>query len=586
MASIKNFGLIGVGSQVQFGKSGPQLINNSGVFAFRDATNANDANVTAGSLTLSGDLTVNGTTTTVNTTSISTADQTIILSNGSTTDAMANGAGIVVQGATQHTFTYDSANTAFTATENMNLVSGKQYEIGGVPVLSGTTLGSSVVSSGLTSVGTLTSLHVSGTSALNGAVTAGSTLAVTGNTTVGGTLGVTGATTLAGLTAGASTLGATGITGGLTVDTITASGAVSTGALTAASAKITDLAGSGTRSVSVDANGNLVAGGSAANITATTATLGDITISGDTIATGTTNANLVLAPNGTGIVTAPALTATGAVIAGSFSTTGTLTAGASTLGATGVTGGLTTDTLTTSGNASVGGTFGVTGATTLAGLTAGATTISGGLSVDTITASGTVATGALTASSVTASNLTAGQVVFAGTAGALTDSSALTFNSGTGVLTATGFATADLTMSANMLTGLATPVNPADAVNKAYVDAQLVSGTANAGHAAVAAFAYTQASVTVATAITGFVHRVKVYVSTAFTDATSGIQVGTSVGGTLTANSLVATSDNDPTGAACYVVEIANPVSAADLIISISAGASTAGAGYVVIEWI
>jgi hypothetical protein len=642
MANIKNFGLVGVGSQVQFGKSGPQLINNSGVFAFRDAANANDANVTAGNLTLSGNLEVNGTTTTINTTNITTADQTIILSNGSTTDTQANGAGIVVQGATQHTFEYDYANSAFTGSENMNIVTGKQYEIGGVAVLSSTTLGSGIVNSGLTSVGTLTSLTVSGTSALNGAVTAGSTLtvtglttlnggaavtgglstdtlttsglatlaslAVTGNETVGGTLGVTGATTLAGLSAGATT-----IVGGLTVDTITASGAVSTGALTAASAQVTNLAGSGIRSVTVDANGNLMAGGASSSISATTATIGDITITGDTISTDTTNANLTLAPNGTGIVLVPALTATGAVIAGSFSTTGTLAAGASTLGATtvttlgatglatlsggaAVTGGLTTDTLTTTGNAAVGGTLSVTGATTLAGLTAGtstlgATSITGGLTVDTITASGAVSTGALTASSVTASNLTAGQVVFAGTAGALTDSSALTFNSGTGVLTATGFATAGLTISATMLTGLAAPVNPTDAANMAYVDAQVATavatGVTNAGRAAYAAFAYTQATVTVAPAITGFVHRVKVYVNTAFDDTVdAAVQVGTSVGGTLTANSLVSTSDTDPTIAACYVVELAQPVAAADLVVSITAGTSTQGAGYVVIEWI
>jgi hypothetical protein len=599
MANIKNFGLIGVGSQVQFGKSGPQLINNSGVFAFRNAAANADADITAGNLTLSGNLQVNGTTTTVNSTSITTADKTFILSNGASTDTAANGSGFEVQGATLHSFLYDQPNGAFTSSDNLNVVTGKQYEIAGTAVLSATTLGSGVVNSSLTSVGTLTSLHVSGTSALDGAVTAGSTLAVTGNTTVGGTFGVTGATTLAGLTAGATTLGATGVTGGLTVDTITASGAVSTGALTATSVKATNLAGTGVRSITVDANGNIVAGGTATVVNATTANLGDLTISGDTISTNTTNANLVLSPNGTGIVTAPALTATNAVTAGSFSTTGTLAAGNTTItGTLSTSGTATLNAATITNNATVGGTFGVTGATTLHGLTAGATTISGGLSVDTVTATGNgsfggtltvtgaATTGALTASAATVSNLTSGQVVFAGTAGLLTDSSALTFNSGTGVLTATGFATSGLTIGATSITGLATPVNAADAVNKSYVDSQVTSGVTNAGRAAYVSYAYTDTTKNIATSITGFVHRVKVYVNTTFTDATSTIQVGTRVSGTLTANSLVASTDSDTQTAACYEIELSQPVSAADLVITVTAGTSTAGAGYVVVEWI
>ena len=50
----------------------------------------------------------------------------------------------------------------------MNLASGKGYMLNGTTVLSGTTLGSSIVTSSLTSVGTLGSLDVTG------AVTAGS----------------------------------------------------------------------------------------------------------------------------------------------------------------------------------------------------------------------------------------------------------------------------------------------------------------------------------------------------------------------------------------------------------------------------
>lgn len=45
MANIKSFDLVGIGSQVQFGKAGPQLVNNSGAFAFRDSTNTTLVNI-------------------------------------------------------------------------------------------------------------------------------------------------------------------------------------------------------------------------------------------------------------------------------------------------------------------------------------------------------------------------------------------------------------------------------------------------------------------------------------------------------------------------------------------------------------
>lgn len=55
MANIKNFGLVGVGSDVQFGKSGPRLINETGIFKFKKAdgialADAHFANVTADEL--------------------------------------------------------------------------------------------------------------------------------------------------------------------------------------------------------------------------------------------------------------------------------------------------------------------------------------------------------------------------------------------------------------------------------------------------------------------------------------------------------------------------------------------------------
>ena len=54
------------------------------------------------------------------------------------------------------------------SSENWNLASGKHYEINGTDVLTSDTLGSGVINSSLTSVGTLGALTVSGNVNANG----------------------------------------------------------------------------------------------------------------------------------------------------------------------------------------------------------------------------------------------------------------------------------------------------------------------------------------------------------------------------------------------------------------------------------
>lgn len=108
------------------------------------------------SLTLSGDLTVNGTTTTVNSVTVTVDDKNIELGAVATpTDAGADGGGITLKGTTDKTFNWVDATDAWTSSENMNLLTGKVYEINGTSVLSGSTLGSGVTGSSLTSVGTI-----------------------------------------------------------------------------------------------------------------------------------------------------------------------------------------------------------------------------------------------------------------------------------------------------------------------------------------------------------------------------------------------------------------------------------------------
>ena len=108
-------------------------------------------------LTITGNLTVSGTTTTINSTTLAVADKNIELAKvASPTDSTADGAGLTVVGATNHTWNWVDATDAWTSSEHVNLNSGKAYYINGTSVLSGTTLGSGVTGSSLTSTGTVT----------------------------------------------------------------------------------------------------------------------------------------------------------------------------------------------------------------------------------------------------------------------------------------------------------------------------------------------------------------------------------------------------------------------------------------------
>lgn len=114
-------------------------------------------NVTiTGALTVTGDLTVNGTVTTINSTTISVDDKNIELGSVATpTDTTANGGGITLKGTTDKTFNWLDSTDSWTSSENLDLASGKTFKIAGTDVLSATALGSAVVSSSLTSVGTI-----------------------------------------------------------------------------------------------------------------------------------------------------------------------------------------------------------------------------------------------------------------------------------------------------------------------------------------------------------------------------------------------------------------------------------------------
>jgi hypothetical protein len=119
---------------------------------------------TGTSLVLSGDLTVNGTTTNINTTNLVVEDKNIVLGDVTTpSDATADGGGITLKGLSDKTLNWVDATDAWTSSEHFNLLTGKAYYINGASVLNATTLGSAIVTSSLTSVGTLTNLTVTNT---------------------------------------------------------------------------------------------------------------------------------------------------------------------------------------------------------------------------------------------------------------------------------------------------------------------------------------------------------------------------------------------------------------------------------------
>jgi hypothetical protein len=92
-----------------------------------------------GALIVTGDLTVNGTTTTVNSTTLTVDDKNIELgSTASPTDVTADGGGITLKGTTDKTFNWIDATDAWTSSENLNLLTGKVYQINGTTVLSAT----------------------------------------------------------------------------------------------------------------------------------------------------------------------------------------------------------------------------------------------------------------------------------------------------------------------------------------------------------------------------------------------------------------------------------------------------------------
>lgn len=187
LAQTTTEGLVNSGIST-LGNATATTLNISG-FTTTHATSIQLLNVTGIStfgsdVTITGDLTVNGTTTTINSVNLSVDDKHIELgATASPTDASADGGGLTLKGTTDKSLYWVSATSSWTSSENFDLAATKTFKISGTDVLSSTTLGSGIVNSSLTSVGTLGGLTVSGAANITGTAQIGA-LNVTGITSV------------------------------------------------------------------------------------------------------------------------------------------------------------------------------------------------------------------------------------------------------------------------------------------------------------------------------------------------------------------------------------------------------------------
>ena len=152
-------------------------------------------------LVVTGTFTVNGTTETINATTITVDDKNIELGSvASPTNITADGGGITLKGATDKTFNWVNATSSWTSSEHLDLASTKAYYIAGTSVLNATTLGSAVVTSSLTTVGTIGTgvwqgTLVAGQYGGTGVNNSGKTITLGGNLTTSGAFATTFTTT-------------------------------------------------------------------------------------------------------------------------------------------------------------------------------------------------------------------------------------------------------------------------------------------------------------------------------------------------------------------------------------------------------
>jgi hypothetical protein len=205
------------------------------------------------SVTITGDLTVNGTTTNINTQNLVVEDKNVILGDVATpTDITADGGGITLKGTTDKTINWIDATDAWTLSEHVNIASAKEYRIAGTKVLDATSLGTAVVSSSLTSVGTIGTGTWQGSTIATGYGGTGQTTYSNGQLLIGKTDGTLAKATITQGTGVTITNGDGSITISATGSGGTVTGVTGTAPITSSGGTAPDIA------LSLKTNGGLV----------------------------------------------------------------------------------------------------------------------------------------------------------------------------------------------------------------------------------------------------------------------------------------------------------------------------------------
>ena len=168
--SATHLNLSGVVTASSFSGNGSGLTGVASTDNIQTATSANflsNVNIagitTCQALTVSGNLTVDGTTTTINSTTLSVDDKTIVIASGAADSSAADGAGISIDGASatilySHSGTKFVSNKPFEATSFTGNVTGTSTGLSGSPSITV----NAVTSSHINSSGIITASSFSG----------------------------------------------------------------------------------------------------------------------------------------------------------------------------------------------------------------------------------------------------------------------------------------------------------------------------------------------------------------------------------------------------------------------------------------